>query len=226
MIENGFTVEITGNIDLGISYSKREGIYENAGLHMAGLFFYGNHRKEQFSDFRFYSLDPSNKIYWSLNGGTRGEGSSSEFSEPAFRHNVVYPFGFSEIGEKVSDFVITLDPKIVKECDHEEGKLADGSTFVKAGTYIKASLWSEGRLLLTSDYAMAQWDTFTNKTINDCNEFVIGYTYVGYAWGTGPGFSTMKLESLRIYKRALKEDEIAKNWMIDRTYKKIINVGN
>ncbi len=227
LIENGFTVEITGNIETGISYKKTNGIYNNVGnCSLGGICFYGNHNSEQYSDFRFYLDDRyDGTLLWTINGASRKQKAPSDYSFHNAVHNIAYPFRVSKIEEEVSNFVITLNPKIIKECDNEEGKLDDGSTFVKTGKYIKASLWSKGELILSSDVAIAQWETFTTNTINDCNEFVIGFYYTNANFGTGPCFTKMKLKSLRVYNRALRENEIAKNWLTDETYEKIINHG-
>ena len=226
MIENGFTVEFTGIIEEGASYSKKNGIYDMASSGFGGLLFYGDHSRENFSDFRFYIRDSRQSIGWSVNGGSRGQSAASDFSLSYNRHNVIYPFSFVTVGEEFSNFVITLNPKILKECENETGRCNDGTTFLKTGYYMEASLWSKGELVLDSDFAVAQWDTFSNNTIYDCFEFVIGYFYTSDAWGTGPCFSKMKLNSLRVYKRALDGTEIAENWNVDELYRRIMDYEN
>ena len=219
----GFTFEFYGKIYKdGYLYNKYTQSYEKNN-HYRGLFSYWSGDDAENAVFRF-GIFPDD---WGLSWSVMPWGK--DFSNPCYlgpqawdgqncwnqrTKNNDFNFG--------NDIYLTIvfDPAKVENIT---GETAEGVKF-ENNECIKQIIYVEDEMMVDGWYNKKIWDSAVEKQLGKLNLFCLGTCSMGnaYWWYN----SNMECYSLRFYNRALKDDEVHKNYDKTIEYHKILESQN
>lgn len=208
LANRGFTFEFYGIWDSGTTDPRWNG----GGY--KGIFCYWNGLENKQAQFRFGIEEKLSKLTW--NAGILRFDGRSDFSIASDNlHNIVYDMNLNKL-KQGTYITITLDTsnsnkisgKKYKETTSEE-KYKE-TTEIKEGEYYNQTIYLNGEVLYTGDYNKKQWDNFCTNELPKLKYFCIGRSSMN-----GDGlwhYSKMNAYCLRLYSRALSEEEVSKNY--------------
>ncbi len=193
LAKNGFTFEFYGIWDGGTTDPR-------VGWGYNGIFSYWDGNESNQAKFRFGIGQKAFEgikscIIW--NAGT-GEEAPSDFSENYHSvWNIYYVVDLNKLKEGCY-ITITVDTSNAYTVEGKDGE------------YYKQTVYLDGEKLYSGDYNKKQWDNFVKNDLPTLKYFCIGrstMTEAG-AWN----YSKMNAYCLRLYSRALSEEEVMKNY--------------
>lgn len=200
LAKNGFTFEIYGRMQLGTSY-QADGTEWNYGF--KGLFCYWNGIESKQASLRFGIYD---KEYFGWNAGLGKYFSDFSYisKSPQNQKFSGHKIDFS----KENYYTITLDCSNYYEKDNEK--------------YYKQSLYLNGVKILEGGYNAKSWEEFINNDENmpSLTTFCIGRSSHGAdgCWH----YTKLNTNALRLYSRALTEDEVKENYNKSKNYHELL----
>ncbi len=197
LANNGFTFEFYGTWNKGKSWMGQEKRDSNYG----GLFCYWSGVDNEQAKFRFgIEFD---KIKWNAGSGD----GTSDYSEVGYPWNITYPLSDEMLSNEIY-ITITLDTSDSYDIEGKEDK------FFKQNVYVNGSKLCEG------GYNEKNWNSFVETSLNELNYFCIGRSSMGE--GGWWHYSKMKAYSLRLYSKALNEDEVNANYEKATNYHELL----
>lgn len=188
MAKNGFTFEFYGSIDGGTSYNDKNQIIEEA---YKGLFCYWNGKENNQAKLRF-GIQQKNSMKW--NAGWNSYVST--YSEASYPWNIMYP-KLEKINDGQESYItVTVD--------------CNNSYEVEGQEYYKQTVYFNGEKVYEGDYNKKSWENFIKNDLKGLSYFSIGRSSM-----TGDGwwhYSKMKTYALRLYNRALTQEEVNHNY--------------
>ena len=203
LANRGFTFEFYGIWNGGTTDNR---IKDNK---YKGLFCYWNGDESQQAKFRFGIEGDGKWLEWNV---ATGRWNFSDFSGGAtYSWNIMYDISKSFEKGKEIYLTISLDTsKSYNVADEKYVGFNDGNGNNKNGDFYKQTVYVNGEILYKGDYRKDGWSYFVNEELKDLKYFCIGRSSM-----TGEGYwnySKMNAYCLRLYNRALSEDEVHKNY--------------
>ncbi len=190
LAKNGFTFEFYGIWDGGTTT-------HNEAYDYKGIFCYWNGDENKQAQFRFGIDEKLLKLKWNA-GYLGGQDTSSDFiQDTKFVWNIWYDLDLDKL-RKGCFITITVDTSNAYTVEGKEGK------------YYKQTVYLDGQVLYTGDYNKKQWDNFCTNELPNLKYFCIGRSSMNTdGWWH---YSKMNAYCLRLYSRALTEEEVNKNY--------------
>lgn len=187
LADNGFTFEFYGIFDGGTSYNTDNEIIEN---NYKGLFCYYKGSESAFVPFRCGISGYGTRFVWNAGLGKY----QSDYSQDNSPWNIYYE-GVVNNGEECY-ITLTLDCSNVINLDGEE--------------YYKQTFFKNGEKLCEGNYNKKEWDSFIENYLDSLKYFCVGRCSMGTNgfWH----YSKMNAYTLRLYNRALTEEEVIQNY--------------
>ena len=209
LANNGFTFEYYGTLDEGTSYNTDGTIIEEM---FKGIFCYWNGIESSQARFRFgidklIGNSPAFRLKWTA-GGLSGV-ISDYMQSKTTTWNIVYPIEDFEYGNEIY-YTITLDTTTSYEKDGEE--------------FYNAILYLNGEKKYEGGYNKKQWDDFVNNKIDELKYFCVGRCSMN-AEGQWH-YSKMNAYTLRLYNKALTEEQVKDNYDKSVAYHESITSKN
>ena len=190
LANRGFTFEFYGIWNGGTTYKDYPNDYK-------GLFCYWNGDENKQAEFRFGIVD-SSKIKWNSTHTKADSKAKSDYQQIGAPWNIVYDISSQFHQGQVVYLTVTLDTSKYYSVANDEEK------------YYQQKLYVNGKELYNGNYNKKQWDGFATQVIYDLSYFCIGRSSMNTdGWWN---YSKMNAYCLRLYSRALSEDEVHKNY--------------
>ncbi len=189
LAKNGFTFEFYGIWDGGTTTHNEASKYK-------GIFCYWNGLEDKQALFRFGINEKDKKIIWNA-GFLYNDGKSDFAIDPNNLHNIIYNIDLEKL-KKGCFITITVDTSNAYTVEGKEGE------------YYKQTMYLDGEVLYTGNYNKKQWDNFCINELPNLKYFCIGRSSMNTdGWWH---YSKMNAYCLRLYSRALSEEEVNKNY--------------
>ena len=181
LAQRGLTFEFYGIYDGGTSYNEKNEIFNH---NYKGIFCYWNGDESRQATLRF-GIRNNKQILWN----TGDKSVESDYSEPGYPWNIIYPKSDEIQNNKKIHFVISID------CTQE--------------TY-KHVLYVNGNKLYDGVFNKECWSSFVDKYLNNLKIFCIGRSSMNKEgqWH----YSKMNAYSIKLYNRGLNEQEVKENY--------------
>lgn len=195
LAQNGFSFEFYGKVNQGKSYYNNKVVNSS----YTGIFCYWNGVEQNQAQFRF---GIQNQKYIKWNAGFYN--TTSDYSENGAAWNIWYPID-NLINQDIY-YTITLDANNIVKKDQKE--------------YYKGTLYIDGNKKYEGLYDKRKWDYFASKVLNQLNYFCIGRSSMSNdgMWH----YSKLNTYTLRLYNRALSEEEIKENNNLSVKYHELL----
>ena len=197
LADNGFTFEFYGTWNLGSYYYN--GAYGNDGY--GGLFCYWNGNEGSQARLRFgFKTDG---LLWNAHSGNH----VSDWCEDENKHNIFYNLGKENLEDKIY-ITVTVDTSDSYKVEGKEDE------------FYKQRVYLNGVKKLEGNYNKENWKYFVDNALNECSYFCIGRSSMNHdgKWN----YSKMKVYCLRLYNRALSEEEVNANYEKATKYHELI----
>lgn len=189
LAKEGFTFEFYGTLNAGKSYNELNEMIEYG---FKGLFCYWDGNENKQAPFRCGWNKDSNFVQW--NAGLYST-VQSDYASQSAPWNIIYPLEELKQGEE-GYITITVDCSQAYEKEGEQ--------------YYKQCLYFNGNKIYEGNYNKKNWDSFIKKELPNLQYFCIGRSSMkSDGWWH---YSKMKVNALRLYNRALNEQEAKENY--------------
>ena len=197
LAQRGFTFEFYGIWNGGTTAEGDTQGYK-------GIFCYWNGNEKEQARFRFGISETRNELFW--NAGWKGgvnalsDFSSNEVAGGGDAWNQRYKLDLDKLRKEIY-ITITVDTSTLYSIENKFGG---------KGNFYKQTVYLDGNVLYEGNYNKIQWDDFVNSDLNNLKYFCIGRSSQSGAglWH----YSKMNAYCLRLYSKALSEDEVHKNY--------------
>ena len=182
LAKNGLTFEFYGIYKGGTSYNEKNEVINHD---YKGLFCYWNgiESKQALARFGLFG----NRIVW--NTGSAGTEAVSDYSQNNSPWNIIYPETEEIKKDEELYFTISIN--------------CTGESYTH-------TLYANGNKLYEGKYNKLCWDHFVNVQLSSLKYFCIGRSSMAYdGWWH---YSNLNVYSLKLYNRALNEQEIKENY--------------
>ena len=157
-----------------------------------------------FLDYGIYEKE--NRLAWNSISWS-DDGFISDWSRSDSVWNISYELPLEEL-KKGAFITITLDTSssYIKNGEKYKG---DFENNVKNGEFYRQKMYINGQVIFDGDYNKQQWELFKSQ-LSNLKYFCIGRSsmYQDSYWH----YSKMSAYCLRLYSRALTEEEVSKNY--------------
>ena len=218
LANRGFTFEFYGIWDGGTTSHNESSAHK-------GIFCYWNGEESKQAQFRFGINEEWKEISWNASTAPK---ELSDFSQTkSTAHNILYPIDLEKLKNGIY-ITVTLDTSssykvsngIFKPRADEYFPKIDYDTITKEGEYYKQTVYVNGNVLYEGDYNKKNWNYFITNELENLKYFCIGRSSMGNdGWWH---YSKMNAYCLRLYSRALTEDEVNKNYEKSVQYHSLI----
>ncbi len=213
LANRGFTFEFYGIWNGGTSYKGENQIFPESPYR--GLFCYWNGVENEQALFRFGMWNSS--IMW--NTGF----IQNTFSDYSDSKEGPWNIRYDNIGNLNEDIYITITLDTSNAYEKSSGQYENCESFMtgtKNGEFYKQAVYINGKKLYEGDYNKKQWDDFITNSLQKLNCFCIGRSSMtNHGWWH---YSKMNAYCLRLYSRALSEEEVNKNYEKSIAYHSIL----
>ncbi len=189
LAKNGFTFEFYGIWDDGTSYDMNNQIMDYPNY--KGIFCFWNGLEKENALLRFGIDNKRKAVIW--NAGYDDKNLSDFCNDK--NHNILYPYNQDLTGKKFY-LTITIDTS---------------NSFKKENVnYYHQKMYLNGEKLYDGGFNTEAWKTFCNS-LTTLNYLVLGRSSF-FAGNSRWHYSKMNAYCLRLYSRALSEEEVSKNY--------------
>ncbi len=195
LAKNGLTFEFYGIYKGGTSYNEKNEVI-TPSHNYKGLFCYWNGIESKQAAARF-GIIFNNRIIW--NTGSAGTQAKSDYSQSGSPWNILYPETKEIKKDEEMYFTISLN--------------CTGESYTH-------TLYANGNKIFEGNYNKLCWNNFVNVHLPSLKYFCIGRSSVSQeGWWH---YSNLNVYSLKLYNRALNEQEVKENYNKTIAYHNIL----